>query len=357
MRTLKLNIALFLLTLPALAFAGGDGDGCGPGKGKITKEKKISKSYAVNSNAALDVDNKFGSVYVTTWDENQTVIDVVIKVNGDKEDLVNKRINSIDVKFSATSGLVTAVTEIGNFSGRNVNIEINYTIKIPKKGSIDLNNQYGNTIVGKIYGKSAIKCQYGDLSIDELNSDSNTLSLQYSGTSKINYMKAGAVNAQYSAFNCTKAGSLTLKGQYTGMTVGEVGDITYRTEYGDLNIKKGGIITGSGDYSAMRFGYVTGQLNATCNYGEVKVGGMDNSVKNIAVNATYTSVSITYNEAAPFDFELNSVYGGIRGINGFKITERREKDNKLYYKGYYKTSGVNKIFVKAEYGDISLNKG
>ncbi|MCW4468922.1 hypothetical protein OGH69_08110 [Flavobacterium sp. MFBS3-15] len=355
MRTATRNAIFLLLLLPALAFAGGDGN-CS-WKGKITKEKKISKSFAVNSNAALDVNNKFGSIYVTTWDENQTVIDVVIRVNGDKEDLVNKRLNSIDVNFIASKSLVSATTEIGNFSGRNINMEINYTIKIPKKGSIDLNNQYGNTIVGKIYGKSAIKCQYGDLNIDELNSDSNSINLQYSGTSKINYIRSGNVNAQYSGFNLTKAGSLTLKGQYTGMTIGEVGDLNYRTEYGDLNIKKGGSVTGSGDYSNQRFGYITGQLNTTCNYGEVKIGGMDTNVKNVTVNATYTAVSITYNQAAPFDFELSSVYGGIRGVNSFKFTERREKDNKLYYKGYYKSSGVNKIYVRAEYGDIILNAG
>ncbi|WP_294824956.1 DUF4097 family beta strand repeat-containing protein [uncultured Flavobacterium sp.] len=351
----RLNILLLLVAFPAMVFAGGDGNGSW--KGKITKEKKLNRSYAVNSTAGLDINNKYGSIYVTTWDENQTVIDVTIKVNGNKEDLVMKRLNSIDVNFDATKALVSARTIIGNFSGRNISMEINYTIKIPKKGSIDLNNQYGNTMVGKIYGRSAIRCQYGDLSIDELNSESNALNLQYSGTSKINYIRSGSVNAQYSGFNVTKAGSLALTAQYTGMTVGEVGDITYKTEYGDMNIKRGGTITGTGEYSAQRFGYVTNQLNATCSYGEVKVGGMDDNVRNVTVNASYTSVNIMYNNAAPFDFELSTEYGGISGVNAFKFTDKREKDNKLYYKGYYKSSGVNKIFVRTKYGDINLTKG
>ncbi|AWH85452.1 hypothetical protein HYN59_10135 [Flavobacterium album] len=354
MRTIKHNVILLLLALPALAFAW---DGDGPMNGKIIKEKKISKSYSVNNNAGLRVNNQFGSVYVTSWDQDQTVIDVVIKVSGDKEDLVNKRLNSITINFEATKALVSARTEIGNFSGRNTNMEINYTIKIPKKGAIDISNQYGNTIVGKIYGRGQLNCQYGDLSIDELNSDMNSINLQYSGTSKINYIKSADVNVQYSGFSLTKAGSLKLKGQYTGMNIGEVQDITYKTEYGDLNIKKGGKITGGGDYSALRFGYVTGIFNTTCNYGEVRIGGMDNDVKNIAINATYSAVNITYNDAAPFDFELSTEYGGIRGLSGFRISDKKEKDNKLYYKGYYKNAGVNRIFIKNEYGDINLTKG
>lgn len=355
MKTLKRNVFLFVFMLPALAFANREGNGCT--KGKITKEKKINKSFSVNNSAALDVNNKYGSIYVTTWDQNQTVIDVVIRVSGDKEELVNKRLNSIDVKFNATSALVSAWTEIGNFSGKNIFMEINYTIKIPKRGSIDLDNQYGNTVVGKIFGKSRIKCQYGDLSIDELNSDMNSINLQYGAATKINYIKTGDINLQYSDFNIAKAGSLKLKGQYTGMSIAEVQNIMFDTEYGDLNVKKGGNITGTAEYSAIRFGYVTGNLNATCSYGEVKVSGMDADVKNVAINASYTSVNFTYNDAMPFDFELITEYGGIHGTGGFKVTDKKEKDFKLYYKGYYRNSGVNKVFIKTEYGDINLTKG
>ncbi|MES2486458.1 MAG: hypothetical protein V4581_11010, partial [Bacteroidota bacterium] len=110
---------LFILLLfPTLAVASE-----GP-KGKYTKEKKINKSFTVTPNAALDVTNKYGTIYVTTWDQNQTVIDVVIKVSADKEEQLDKRLNSIDVDFNATSGKVSAVTRISNFSGK-ASMEIN----------------------------------------------------------------------------------------------------------------------------------------------------------------------------------------------------------------------------------------
>jgi len=355
MKTITFKLFLFFFALPGITFSNGDENSSHTGKYK--KEKKYSKAYNVNSNAALKVTNQFGSIYVTTWDEDQTTIDVVVKVSADKEEIVNKRINSIDVKFDATKSFVSALTEIGNFSGKNVSFEINYTIKIPKKGTIDLNNQFGNTIVGKVYGKSNLNCQYGDLSADELNSEFNIINLQYSGTSKINYMKAGDINAQYSGFNATKIGSLKLKAQYSASNIGEVNSITYKTEYGDLTIKKGGTISGSGDYSAQRFGYVTNLVNATCNYGEVKIGGMGTDVKNVAINASYSAVNIGYNENAGFDFEFKLEYGSLRGASGFKFTQKSEKDNKSYYKGYYKSSGNSKIYVKLDYGDINLNRG
>jgi len=350
MKTIMLNLIALLVALPTLA-GNGDGD-CK--KGKYTKEKKISKAYIVNNNAGLSVDNQFGSIYVTTWDEDKTQIEVVIKVSGNNEDKVNKRLETIDVDIEATKSLVGAKTRIGNMSGNNLSMEINYTIKIPKKGSIDLANQYGSIITGKIYGKAAIDIQYGDLNIDELNYETNTIKMQYSRSGKINFIKNGDIKAEYSGFNLGRAGSLIVKSQYTGINIGEVGDISYKTEYGDIKIDKAGSATGTGDYSAMHFGNISSQINVTANYGDVRVGGLGSGVKHAVINASYTNVAVNYSEGTPFDFEFSLEYGSLRGATGFKFTEKSEKDNQAYYKGYYIKPGVNRMYIKNEYGDITL---
>ena len=350
MKTIMLNLIALLIALPALA-GNGNGD-CT--KGKYTKEKKISKAYIVNSNAGLVVHNQFGSIYVTTWDEDKTQIEVVIKVSGDNEDKVNKRLETIDVDIEAMKSLVTANTRIGNMSGGNLSMEINYTIKIPKKGGIDLNNQYGPIITGKIYGKGDINVQYGDLNIDELNHETNIIKMQYSNSAKINYIKNGEIKSEYSNVNLGKAGSLIVKSQYTPVKIGEVSDISYKTEYGEVKIDKAGSVTGTGDYSPMHFGHISNQLNLTANYSDIRVGGMGSGVKNVAINASYTNVSITYNPGTPFDFEFSLEYGNLRGGNGFKFTERSERDNKAHYKGYYIKPGVNRMYIKNEYGDVNL---
>lgn len=351
MKTIRHNILLVLLMLPCITLAG---NGV---KGKYTKEKKISKVYLVNDNCALDVNNKFGNIYVTTWDENKMSIDVSITVSGNNEDKVNKKLAGILIDINATKSLLSARTNIDNsVNGNNMSIEINYIIKIPKKGAIDLNNQYGGIITGKIYGKAKIDCQYGDINLDELNADGNTIMLQYSNTSRINYIKSGSVNVQYSTFKLGKAGTLKLQGQYTGMNLEEVQDLTYKTEYGDLSVKKSGKASGSGDYSALRFGQVSGPFNATCNYGDVRIAALDKSVKNVAINASYTNVTVKYEEDYAFDFEFHTEYGNVNGTGGFKFTEKSVRDTSASYKGYNRSSGTNRMYIKTEYGNISLGK-
>lgn len=349
MKTIRLNILLLLITLlPGIATANGDE--------KITKERKISKTYIVNSNAGLDIDNKFGQIYVTTWDEDKTSIEVIIRISAKNEETVNKRLNSIDIEFEALKSLIKAKTIIGNFSGRNVCMEINYTIKIPKNGSIKLDNQYGAIKFGAINGTSNIKCQYGDVIGDALNNNDNTVRMEYCNKSQIGYIKNGTVKAAYSAFSLTKGGSINLNSEYTNISIGHVNEITYRCNYGDVKIAEGIKVSGNANYSNTRIANLSTQLNLSTNYGNVNVINIEKSTRNIAINSTYGNIKVKYNDDYAFDFEYQLDYGNLSGKTDLKFTEKSEKDARASYKGYNKSSGTNRMYIKAQYGNISLNK-
>ena len=348
MRTIRLNqIILLLFLLPGIAFAHGIK------KGKYTREKKISKAFAVNSTAGLTVSNKYGNIYITTWDEDKTAIDVVITVNGNDEDDVVKRINGIDVDFNATTALVGAKTIIENSRGRNINMEINYTIKIPKRGTLGLANQYGGIKLGVINGGVNINCQYGSLDIESLNSENNNIILQYCDNSKLGYIKGGTINAQYSGVNISRADKITAKCEYTGLKIGDAKSITYRAEYGDVTIGTAETVTGAGDYLNVRVNTVESQINLSGDYSNFKFG-LANTVKNTVVNGDYTNTDIKYNAGYAFNFEFDLEYGNVKGMNGFQFTEKRVKDFNSYYKGYYKSNGGNKIFFSSDYGNLTL---
>lgn len=351
MKIIRLKLLLVLLALPASVLAGEPGF-----NGKYTKEKRINKAYYVNSNAALDVSNKFGMVYVTTWDEDKTDIEVVIKVSADSEELVNKRLSTIDVDITALKSLVTARTKIGSFSGKRIEMEINYTIKIPKNGPIKIHNQYGDIKTGKIYGKSELKCEYGGLNIEELNNESNSITIEYSGTSRLNYMRNGSLVAKYSEFKMTRGKSLNARCEYSQFKVGELDDLTLHSEYGDVAIEKVGHITGTTAYGQTRIGNVSSLCNITSEYGDVKVNNISQGAKNVAINSSYGTVNLKYDENLSFDFEFTTEYSNVNGMGAFKVTDRREKNNGVWYKGYYKSSGNARIFVKNEYGDINLSR-
>lgn len=346
MKTLPLKFMAVLLLIPLCSFAGEI-------KGKYTKEKKIQKVYLVNTDAALEVDNQYGNIYVTTWDENKTSVDVVIRVSGNNEDQVNKRLNGIDVLLNATKSLVGCKTQIEGSNSRT-SIEINYTIKIPKRGSITLKNQYGGITLGTINGSSQIKCQYGNLNAGELNNSTNLINMEYCDGSSITNINNADIKCEYSGLNIGRANSVNLRSAYTDISVDEVKSINFRAEYGDMKIKAAEKINGKGDYVAFRFGSVGNLLDIVANYGNISVKSIKDSKCDVSIKCTYTNVDINFNESYAYDFDFSLDYGNLNGQRGLNFTEKRINNTSAQYRGYYKKSGTNRVAISCEYGNINL---
>jgi len=345
---IKLSLLFFLLTVPSLVSAA---------DGEIIKEKTISKVYLVNSDAGIDIRNKYGSVYVTTWDENKIGVEVNIKVHGKNENAVSKRINSINIEINPLINLVSARTIVEELSSsNNISLEINYTVKIPKgSGSIKLNNQYGSIIVDKIIGKTDIECKYGSITLGELSSNDNNIRIQYSDNSSIGYMKNGIVNAEYSKLKINKCGNLSYKSDYTDLTLKEVGNITYNSNYGFLNIASANNIEGNGDYLTLRFGAINNNFDINTEYSSIAISNITAKANNINIVSEFTNMEIKYDAEYSFKFEFNFEYSNLNA-SGLNFQEKKESNNSSHYKGYYKSNSSNRMNISSSYGNLKLIK-
>jgi hypothetical protein len=354
----KLLFILFLL--PAMLFASNE-----PHKGKYTKEKKIKKEYTVNANAGLHVDNSYGNIEITTWNENRTVIEVHILTNGNDEAEVQKRLEEITVEFSGNGSLVSAKTKFGNkkdsswnFWGKknkNISIEVNYSIKLPVTNSVDLDNNYGAINLNRLEGNAKINCDYGQLIIGELMADNNYLNFDYTSKSTIAYMKSGKIDADYSGFTLDKAGSLELNADYTNSEIGEVNEINYNCDYGKVVVRKAGNIMGRGDYVTNRIGTVNGSLNLNTDYGSIVVDQLSGSAKNVTINADYTGIKLGFASNYSFDFAIQLSYCGIKGEELVTVTRSSSENSQKMYSGYHgKQNSGNTINIDSDYGGVTF---
>jgi len=95
MKPIYYNILCVLFLVPAISLGNGDGRL----KGKYTKEKSIKKEYTVASDALLKISNDYGNLDITSWDQNKTILEINIKVNGNDEEKVISKLEDIDVIF------------------------------------------------------------------------------------------------------------------------------------------------------------------------------------------------------------------------------------------------------------------
>ena len=362
MKTLLFKYVILVLLIFPTALIARDGQF----KGKYTKEKTIKKEYNVDADALLKVKNSYGNITLNSWDQNRIEIEVHIKTNGNNEDKVQKRLDEIDVEFDASSSMVSAKT-IFNRNGKswgwnwgkknNVNVQVNYTIKLPVKNSIHLNNDYGGITLDRIDGHAKINCDYGRLDIGELRGRNNQLNFDYTSKSTIGYINSAEIFADYSGFTIEKAGDINLRADYTNSTINEMGNLDYSTDYGSLEVGKAENVQGNGDYVKVRLGTIHGNVNVNADYGSLHISKMAEDAGNINIGTDYTGIKIGYDPNYAFDFEITTQYAGVSGKDDFEVNISKERSNEKYYKGYYKTENSgNMVNITTDYGSISFFK-
>lgn len=362
MKILQLRYLLAILfIIPFLSLSNNDLP-----RGKYTKEKTIKKEYNVNSDALLKISNSYGTLNITSWNQDRVTIEVHIKTTGDNEEKVQRKLDGITVDFEGNSSMVSATTIFNKDkntwgwnwgNNNNVNMQVNYTVKIPIKNSVNLSNDYGSIILDRIDGHAKINCDYGRLEIGELHGRSNQLSFDYTSKSTIGYINSGKINADYSGFTIERAGNLEIVADYTNATVQKMDNLSYVCDYGNLDLGEAKNVKGNGDYVNVNLGVIRGNVNIQSSYGSVKIEKMAAEAKNLEIKSNYTGIKIGYSPEYHFDFEIEAEYAGVSGKEDFEINISREKSNVKYYKGFHgsQNSG-NIISLNSEYGGISFTK-
>jgi hypothetical protein len=349
-------LLLLLVLIPFLGFSNDDFT--------YSKQRNIKKAYIVNSDAGINIDNSYGTIFVTTWDEDKIEIDVLIKVSGDSEKWVNQKLAGIDVDFIALKSMVTAKTVFVNTNtkgnGRNNNFEINYTIKIPKNGTVKLNNKYGDIRTTDLFSTTDINCKYGRINLGKLNGNINTIQIGYCSDSTIESLKNGTITSKYSGLEIDKVNKLDLLSDYSEIEINEGNDVKYNSKYGSVKIKKLNSLDGIGNYLTIDIGSLSNQLKINTKYSNISIDIIQAKANNINIVAGYTGVDIGFQPNYFFDFDVSVRYGDFKYDNELSVSSKEETNNRVNntkrVSGFFKKKGENKITVTSEYGSVKLYK-
>jgi len=343
------KLLFFIAFIPKLGFAIDE-------KFAFSKEKNISKSFDVNADAQVDITNSYGNINVYLWDENKISIQVTIKVSGNNEKKTMERLNDIEISFQSSSSKVIAATEFSgkNWSGNNnLSYEINYVVKIPKNGSIDLNNKYGNISVDKLNGSSAINCRYGSINLGQFNHKSNNITIAYSNDSSINFIDKINLQSQYSDVDFQKVNQINIEGNYNTFNFQNVGILNLSSNYTKIkatSMQKAAI---DGDYLTLKLGEIGTSSYVNSNYSDIQLA-LSNKIEAIVINGNYSNSKISCNSDTAFDINVNLKYGSFKDVLGIKYTEKSEKNNSKSFAGYHISQGKSKINITTNYGNVQL---
>jgi hypothetical protein len=202
-RLLSVLSLSLVLSAPLLSRAsGGDED--------VKKQKLINRSYPVTADDKLIIDNQFGNVVVSTWDEQKITVDIEIGATAASNEKAQDILDRIDVKESNSDHQIsfrTIVDEIHNSGhrhggdGDNRTFYIDYVIHMPAANRLSIENNFGKTEVPAFKGLVTLTSKYGSLNTGKLDNvdvidvefgraaiteiDNGKVILRYDGESRI----------------------------------------------------------------------------------------------------------------------------------------------------------------------------
>jgi hypothetical protein len=299
------------------------------------KVKNYSKTYSVDGNDKLKIDNQYGRITVNTWDRHEVKVDIQIKASANRDEDAQSLLDGVQISDSKSGDLISFRTDIERRqNGRNKNrkIEVNYIVNMPAKMSLDVENSYGSIILPNLDGLVKISTSYTNVVAQNLSNPANIIEGSY-GSIKIGVLNGGKLDYSY--------GSVELA---------ECTNLKADVSYGSLNLGK---VKGRADLDLSYMGGLKG----------LKIGELDNSLKKLNINSSYSDLSINIPDSNNFDFDVTVSYAGFNFNNDkVTITSKPPVDGSKgwnptkSYRGHFgKGSAEPKVIINSSYGSVKFN--
>lgn len=324
--------------------------------------KALHKEIEVEPNVLVEIENQFGDMKVTSWDQNKVVIDVEITVTGSNQSKVLDKLNDIEVFFDLDPDHVIARTQIEEhwtskwFNMSKLRFQIDYTVKLPQTSSVDLQNDYGTLALNTLEGKANISCDYGKLRIGELLAEDNRLTFDYSSNSTIAFIKGGTIEADYSSFELEEAEQLVLEADYTNAEITNVDNLHFESEFGKLTLNKVNSLKGEGDYLTLRVGTVAQSLNLEHEFGSTRIDHLLPTVNTLRIETEYTGVQLGIDPSWSFDYAIELEFASLKANVPLVHQKAEENSFEKNYSGYFgQANSGNTVRIESEFGSVKFN--
>lgn len=324
------------------------------------EERTIEKSYAVNSDATLSVDNERGNVTVTTWDKPQIDIMVRVKVRGEDREFLRERVDEVKLYFSHSADRVEARTEIGEQGwwswlwGQESQVEVHYTIFMPVDGNVQLTNDYGDVSVDTLNGFCGINCDYGNVTLGHINGRTE-LNLDYSRSSRIGYAQRLEMNIDYSQITVDSAGRGEVNADYCTVRIKAIDRLDYNGDYGALKVNQAQTVLAYADYVDVELGELSEQLDYKADYGSLDVEQILPNFDRISIKSDYVSINMGMHPDAAFRVRGEESYTRLSMDQGIQLNADAGKGISSDFSGYYlHPDAAALIEAKMSYGKLNI---
>ncbi|MEI7596008.1 MAG: hypothetical protein WCK02_09690 [Bacteroidota bacterium] len=278
--------------------------------------QKIEKSYLVNKNALIQINNKYGNVHISTWDKDSVKFDINFIVRANKQDRLSKLLSVISFDFNNSPSFVIGQTMINKNSiltdvasmanavfGSGTNIIINYNVSIPENSNIKIENKFGDIFLTDINGNADISLSNGDLKTGNINGE---LKLKHSfGNATLKNFQNGRITLSFSEFEMNKTKELYIESSSSRIQIGDVETLDYNLRNDKLYLSNVETLKGKSNFSKINIKKINQQAIITSSFGSFNLDEISTSIKLINITSSYTSYTLFAPRDCSFNIDVN----------------------------------------------------
>jgi hypothetical protein len=331
-----------------------------------THTKEVKKEFPVNPNTRLELYNKYGNVDVVNREDAMLSINVIIKVHGRDTEKAEDLLNMINIDIAQEGDVIKAVTEIEEDFGKyfkgfhsGENLQINYTVTMPKTVPVYLSNKYGNVFIDELVSTSTVDVKYGKLTANKILHDSKEpltkIYLAYS-TGSIQETKWIEADIKYSKLNITESKALAIISKYSKVYITNGSSVVSESKYDTYEVEKLANFVTNAAYGHFKISSLSGKLQVETKYTDVIVDHITSGFEGIKVNNSYGSYQLGIDPGASYRINGYSKYCNIVYPENNARVSRINENNEMKINGVVGSnqSPAAEVSVTSHYGNIRL---
>lgn len=340
MKTLKFNILAVLTLLISL---------------NVNAErisKSVYKNYPVSAVHKLDLNNKYGNIYIENNRTDSVIVSADIWVEGTSE-RAKRLLDNITVTVNLNGSTVVAVTDIENMMNGNNEFSIDYHISVPADRELAVVQKYGTVNMQDLTGKGKFEIKYGELNGQKLLSPDLSMDIAYSKVN-ISELKDLSMGLSYSKLKLGKGNNLKIETRYSAVNIDDCKEIDANSKYDNYSVKNINALTINSMYTGISVDRLKQKLSLVNGYGGVTIKEIPAGFESITIENKYAGIKLGIASDAAYKINGKVKYSNINHPDG-KLKKIRENTS-------YEVTGTignsenpkASVTIQSSYGNVNL---
>jgi hypothetical protein len=301
----------------------------------FSEKKKFSKTFPVNREVTLDLNNKYGNIHITPWEKDSVFILAEVEATSSSLKRLHNMFDGIDVDISGTDYLVRVRTEftqdindlvetIKGLTDKLIpyesRIRINYEIHAPEYLDTRITNKYGDVYLENCTGEFTLNLANGSFKANWIE---NTKGIQVTFCdATINRIGKGDIEASFSELIIGESRDIEISSVSSRFDLKKAGNIDVESRRDKFYIGAVNSITGKSYFTDIRIDDLSRELNLETRYGNLSAEKIGNTVEDININSNYTDIDFVFSQ--PVSYNLD-----IRHTNSFVVVPEKNSEIRI----------------------------